>query len=77
MNAPGTEAVQRLPLQAPRRAPRGAGLYASLGEVRGLLELLEIETAPYELRSELDNRPGWVGIPLQGLLALLGNGRGP
>jgi maltose alpha-D-glucosyltransferase / alpha-amylase len=34
----------------------------------GLLGLFELEKALYELRYELGNRPGWVGIPLQGIL---------
>ena len=36
-----------------------------------LLRILQIEKALYELRYELENRPGWVHIPLNGLLALL------
>ncbi|HYN11153.1 MAG TPA: maltose alpha-D-glucosyltransferase [Burkholderiales bacterium] len=46
-------------------------LYASFDDVRGLLELAEIEKLLYELRYELANRPAWVHIPLQGLLALI------
>jgi maltose alpha-D-glucosyltransferase/alpha-amylase len=34
----------------------------------GLLGLFELEKALYELRYELGNRPGWAGIPLQGIL---------
>jgi maltose alpha-D-glucosyltransferase/alpha-amylase len=34
----------------------------------GLLGLFEAEKALYELRYELANRPGWAGIPLQGIL---------
>jgi maltose alpha-D-glucosyltransferase/alpha-amylase len=37
----------------------------------GLLDLYEMEKALYELRYELNNRPDWVGIPLQGLLDLI------
>jgi maltose alpha-D-glucosyltransferase/alpha-amylase len=51
-------------------ATRGAGLYESFDDVRGLLELAEIEKLLYELRYELDNRPAWLHIPLQGLAAL-------
>jgi len=47
-------------------------LYASFDDGRGLLELFELEKAFYELRYELNNRPGWVGIPLKGILALAG-----
>ena len=38
----------------------------------GLLGLFEVEKALYELRYELGNRPGWAGIPLQGILDLGG-----
>jgi maltose alpha-D-glucosyltransferase/alpha-amylase len=37
----------------------------------GLLGLFELEKALYELRYELGNRPGWVGIPLQGILEVV------
>jgi maltose alpha-D-glucosyltransferase/alpha-amylase len=47
---------------------RGAGLYDTLDSRSGLLGLFEIEKAFYELRYELGNRPGWAGIPLQGIL---------
>ena len=36
-----------------------------------LLHILQIEKALYELRYELESRPGWVHVPLNGLLALL------
>ena len=45
---------------------------AAARSTRGLLELFELEKALYELRYELDNRPDWVHVPLQGILALLG-----
>ncbi|MGH7776429.1 MAG: phosphotransferase, partial [Candidatus Dormibacterales bacterium] len=41
------------------------------GESDLLLEANLLEKALYELRYELNNRPGWVGIPLAGLLELL------
>jgi maltose alpha-D-glucosyltransferase / alpha-amylase len=47
---------------------RGESLYGSLQPGRGLLGLFELEKALYELRYELGNRPGWAGIPLQGIL---------
>jgi maltose alpha-D-glucosyltransferase/alpha-amylase len=37
----------------------------------GLLRLFELEKALYELRYEIGNRPDWVRIPLQGILALI------
>jgi maltose alpha-D-glucosyltransferase/alpha-amylase len=52
-------------------AARSGGLLASLDDAHGLLELFELEKALYELRYELTNRPGWVSIPLQGILALM------
>ncbi|RPH61342.1 MAG: hypothetical protein EHM83_13135 [Burkholderiales bacterium] len=50
------------------RATADAGLFPSLEAARPLLTLLELEKAMYELRYELRNRPGWVGIPLKGIL---------
>jgi maltose alpha-D-glucosyltransferase/alpha-amylase len=43
-------------------------------EVRTLLEAYLLEKALYELNYELNNRPGWVRIPLRGMLELLGRG---
>ena len=37
----------------------------------GLVRLFTIEKALYEVRYELDNRPDWVQVPLEGLLELL------
>jgi maltose alpha-D-glucosyltransferase/alpha-amylase len=36
-----------------------------------LLRLFLIEKCLYEIRYELNNRPAWLGIPVQGLLRLL------
>ncbi|MET0679460.1 MAG: hypothetical protein ABWZ41_00515, partial [Burkholderiales bacterium] len=55
-------------------AARESGLCPSLGEVRGLLELFELEKALYELRYEINNRPTWARIPLAGISALAGGG---
>jgi maltose alpha-D-glucosyltransferase/alpha-amylase len=41
---------------------------ASVVPGEGLLGLFEIEKAFYEVRYEIGNRPGWTGIPLQGIL---------
>jgi len=38
---------------------------------RALIDLFLLEKAFYELRYELDNRPGWVRVPLGGLAELL------
>ncbi len=57
-------------LSAYDAAARDAQLYApeALQAGRGLLGLFELEKALYELRYEIGNRPGWAGIPLQGIL---------
>jgi maltose alpha-D-glucosyltransferase/alpha-amylase len=36
-----------------------------------LLQLFVVEKAAYELCYELANRPGWVAVPLRGLLDTL------
>jgi maltose alpha-D-glucosyltransferase/alpha-amylase len=66
--------AERAFLDAYAEAAGGAGLFASLDEARGLLELFIAEKALYELRYELAHRPDWVRIPLGGLLALGGAG---
>jgi maltose alpha-D-glucosyltransferase/alpha-amylase len=55
-------------LSAYHETTRGAELYPELHPGRGLLGLFELEKALYELRYELGNRPGWAGIPLQGIV---------
>jgi maltose alpha-D-glucosyltransferase/alpha-amylase len=47
---------------------RRSGLYTALSAGQGLLGLFELEKALYELRYELNNRPTWAAIPLQGIL---------
>jgi len=59
-------------LAAYAEAARGSELFASFDDVRGLLDLAELEKVLYELRYELGNRPEWLQIPLQGLLSLMG-----
>jgi len=44
-----------------------AGLYPPWNEMKGLLELLVLEKALYELRYELTSRPEWAWVPLLGL----------
>ena len=52
---------------------RGAASYPDDEEhARTLVELFTLEKALYEIRYELDNRPDWVGIPIGGILDLLG-----
>jgi maltose alpha-D-glucosyltransferase/alpha-amylase len=43
-------------------------------DAKRLILLFQIEKALYELRYELENRPAWVSVPLDGLLALTGQG---
>lgn len=52
-------------------AGSAAYLPASREETRILLELHLLEKAVYELGYELNNRPTWVGIPLEGIARLL------
>jgi maltose alpha-D-glucosyltransferase / alpha-amylase len=49
---------------------RGSGLYGSFADVQSLIELFELEKALYELRYEINNRPAWINVPLEGVLAL-------
>ena len=44
----------------------------SAGDLRTLLDAHLLEKAVYELIYELNNRPDWVRIPMQGILQLLG-----
>jgi len=52
-------------------AGQAAYLPASMAETQVLLELHLLEKAVYELGYELNNRPTWVGIPLQGISRIL------
>jgi len=58
-------------LDAYRDAVRGSDLYGSFESMLGLLDLFELEKAFYELSYELNNRPDWVRVPLQGILSLV------
>jgi maltose alpha-D-glucosyltransferase / alpha-amylase len=62
--------ARRAFLAAYEAATRAAGLYASLEDAAGLLQLFELEKAVYELRYEINNRPDWIHVPLQGIRAL-------
>jgi maltose alpha-D-glucosyltransferase/alpha-amylase len=52
-------------------AGEGGFLPKSAAELRVLLDAFLLDKAIYELGYELNNRPGWVRIPLRGILALL------
>jgi maltose alpha-D-glucosyltransferase/alpha-amylase len=55
--------------QAYREAVEGADLLPPDGpQLETLLDALMLEKALYELRYELNNRPDWVRVPIQGLL---------
>jgi maltose alpha-D-glucosyltransferase/alpha-amylase len=53
-------------------AIQGGFLPESRDELRTLLDMYLLEKAIYELGYELNNRPDWVRIPLQGIQQLLG-----
>jgi len=55
-------------------AMQGSGVYDSFEDMRGLLQLAEMEKVLYELRYEAANRPDWIHIPVQGLMSLLAGG---
>ena len=59
-------------LRAYDETARTSGLYGSFAEMQGLIGLFELEKALYELRYEVGNRPAWINVPLQGVLALCG-----
>jgi maltose alpha-D-glucosyltransferase/alpha-amylase len=68
------DGVRRSFLESYREAAVEAGLYASAADFDAqapLLLLFELEKALYELRYELNNRPDWVAVPLQGVAALI------
>jgi maltose alpha-D-glucosyltransferase/alpha-amylase len=52
-------------------AAQGAFLPRQREELKGLLDTFLLEKAIYELGYELNNRPSWVRVPLQGVLHLL------
>ena len=61
-------------LQAYAAAMEASGVYESFDDMRGVLQLAEMEKVLYELRYEAANRPDWMHIPVQGLMALLEGG---
>jgi len=55
-----------------RKAMRGCAAYpASKSQARKMLTFFTLEKAVYEVSYELANRPGWVDIPLRGVLGAL------
>jgi maltose alpha-D-glucosyltransferase / alpha-amylase len=60
-------------LGAYREAAAGAPSWpAADSDAQRLIALFTLEKALYEVRYELDNRPAWLGIPLDGVAGLLG-----
>ncbi|MBI4527528.1 MAG: maltose alpha-D-glucosyltransferase [Deltaproteobacteria bacterium] len=53
-------------------ARAGSFLPHSSDELGFLLDLYLLEKAVYELGYELNNRPEWLGVPLEGILQLMG-----
>ncbi|MGQ0702629.1 MAG: maltose alpha-D-glucosyltransferase [Gemmatimonadales bacterium] len=53
------------------RAPGSSLLPQDPDPLEALLEAYLLDRGLSELRDELDHRPGWVGIPIRGLLGLL------
>jgi maltose alpha-D-glucosyltransferase/alpha-amylase len=55
-----------------RKTMRGSRAYPpNKRQARELLQFFMLEKAVYEVSYELANRPGWIDIPLKGVLALL------
>jgi maltose alpha-D-glucosyltransferase/alpha-amylase len=52
-------------------AEAGSFLPVERGELSALLDFLLLEKAIYEVGYEADNRPAWLGVPVQGILDLL------
>jgi maltose alpha-D-glucosyltransferase/alpha-amylase len=52
-------------------AGRASCLPKSRQDAARLIEFFELEKALYELRYELENRPAWLGVPIDGILGML------
>ena len=68
---PGWEARARAEFLAGYRSTIDATLVPSGPALERLLAVFELEKAVYELRYELNNRPGWVAIPVAGIVRML------
>jgi maltose alpha-D-glucosyltransferase / alpha-amylase len=59
-------------LESYLEASRSGGFLPNdLEELKNLLNLYLLEKVVYELRYELNNRPDWVSVPIQGISELL------
>jgi trehalose synthase-fused probable maltokinase len=69
----GTEAAVREQfLEGYRSTAEAGGILAASGNSQErLLQFFELEKAIYELRYELDHRPGWLHVPAAGIANLL------
>ena len=60
-----------------RKATRGSPVYpANKLQGKALIDFFTLEKAVYEVNYELANRPGWVSIPLTGILRVLAKAGG-
>ncbi|HEX2093418.1 MAG TPA: maltose alpha-D-glucosyltransferase [Longimicrobiaceae bacterium] len=67
--------VRSVYLAAYREATRGASFIPQDETVfRRVLDVFELEKAVYELGYELNNRPDWIWLPVQGIRAIVGEG---
>jgi maltose alpha-D-glucosyltransferase/alpha-amylase len=64
-------------LQSYLEVVRPARLLPEGNDLRLLLDAYLLDKAVYEVGYEMNNRPDWLGVPLSGILDLLGaeNGR--
>jgi maltose alpha-D-glucosyltransferase/alpha-amylase len=59
-------------LESYLEASRSGGFLPSgADELKNLLDLYLLEKAVYELSYELNNRPDWVAVPMQGIVELV------
>jgi len=64
--------MMKLYWQGYQKTVEGASfLPEDLDDRRHLLEAFLLEKAAYEVGYELNNRPAWIGIPMEGMLSLL------